>query len=97
MLDDVLADFRQRHRETHGDLSVEVQVLYQCILRPLLDLVDDLVDVVAFGDGSHFKKHARFGCFGGFHAPLKFVELCSVLEEIHPGPVAADVLRLGDV
>ena len=28
VLDDVLADFRQRHRESHGDLRVEVQVFY---------------------------------------------------------------------
>src|SRR4051812_44810011 len=73
VLDDVLADLRQRHRESHGDLCVEVQVFYQCLLRPLLDLVHDLVNVVTFRDRSDFKKYASLGGLGGLDATLNFV------------------------
>ena len=97
MLDDVLADFRERHREAHGDLGIEIQILDESLLRTLLNLIHHEVNVIAFGDRSHFKKHACLRRLRALHPTLQLVELGSMLEEIHPRPVAADVFRLRHV
>jgi hypothetical protein len=52
VLDDVLARLRERHGEAHGRARVEVELLGEDRLRLRLDAADDLMHILALGDGS---------------------------------------------
>src|SRR5947209_12507502 len=51
VLDDVLADLGQRHREADDRLRLELELRLDDLLRALLHAADDAVDVVGLRDG----------------------------------------------
>ena len=98
MLDDVLADFRKRHREADRGFGIELQVA-QHQLRLLLNATDDVVHVLTLPDGGDFDENVGVGSARADALRIdavEIVQLFGLTKEAGPGPVGRGLLEVGD-
>src|SRR5207247_2007020 len=96
MLDNVLTDFGECHREAHRRAGLEVESSSQHRLRFHLDSVHDLMNVFRFCNGRHLEQDARvLGTSRTGHSSADLVEVLGMTKKLGAAPVACGVLALG--
>ena len=95
MLDDVLADLGEGHREAHRRLRIEVE-LAQHQLRLLLNAPDDVVHVLALRDARDLEEHIRIGAAGTLRiVAVKLIQFLGVSKKSRACPVGRRFVQLG--
>src|SRR5206468_2719311 len=95
VLDDVLADLGQRHREANRRLCIETE-LAKHQLRLLLDAANDIVNILAPRDTRDLEQHVAVGTAGTLRVvAMQLVELFRMTKESRARPVRRSLVQLG--
>src|SRR6266550_5064072 len=96
VLDNVLTDFGEGHREAHRRARLEVKSSSQHRLRFRLNSVHDLMNVFCFCYRRDLEQDAKvLGASSPWHSAADLVEVLGIAEKLGAAPIACGVLELG--